>query len=60
MLSKDQLLENKAQLVAKAEQLERDWTATTGAVQNCDYLIELCDEVKEDVVEPEEESPEPA
>ncbi len=57
MLSKEQLLQNKAELVEKADQLERDWTSTTGAVQNCDYLIELCDEVKE---ESEEESPEPA
>ena len=53
MLSKDQLLENKAQLVAKAEQLERDWTATTGAVQNCDYLIALCEgEIEEKLPEP--------
>ena len=52
MLTKEQLLENQAGLQEQLGDLQQDVIAVRGALQNCDYLITLCDEEPNE--EPEE------
>ena len=44
MLTQEQLWENLASLQEQLGDLGRDIHAVTGAIQNCEYLIVLCDE----------------
>ncbi|KKN77076.1 hypothetical protein LCGC14_0364150 [marine sediment metagenome] len=50
MLTKEQLAGNLAALEEQLSDLTKDTHAVIGAIQNCHYLIGLCD------AEPEEES----
>lgn len=50
MLTKEQLVENRDALRAQIEAHQRDIIALDGALQNCEYLMELYDS------EPVEES----
>ncbi len=52
MLTKEQLLENQVDLEEHLEQSTRDCIALRGALQNCEFLLRLCD------AEPEEKSSE--
>lgn len=47
MLTREQLVENRDDLQEQIEAHQRDIIALDGALQNCNYLIELCKPVEE-------------
>ena len=57
MLTKDQLQANLDGLREQLGDLLKDVHAVTGAIQNCEYLMTLCDE--EPSEEPEEKPSNP-